>query len=85
MGRKCQWLPMINQTGNETIYNTKVIKSNLSDYNDAYILVRSDFTVVAGLTTQIAFPNCTPFINCITKIDGATIDDAEVLDLVMPM
>ena len=28
---------------------------------------------------------CAPFTKCITKIDGATIDDAEYLDLVMPM
>ena len=26
--------------GNEIIYNTEVLKSNLCDYNDAYILVR---------------------------------------------
>ena len=29
--------------------------------------------------------NCALFIICITKIDGTTIDDAEDLDLVMPM
>ena len=27
----------------------------------------------------------TPLTNCITKIDGSTTDDAEDLDLVMPM
>ena len=31
------------------------------------------------------FKNCTPFINCITKINGAAIDDAEGLDLVIPL
>ena len=31
------------------------------------------------------FKNCAPFTKRITKIDGATIDDAENLDLVMPM
>ena len=35
--------------------------------------------------TQVAFKNCVPFTNCITKIDGTTIDDAEDLDQVMPM
>ena len=33
----------------------------------------------------MAFKNCVSFINCITKIDGTTIDDAEDLDLVMSM
>ena len=32
-----------------------------------------------------AFKNCVPFIMCITKIDGTTIDDAKDLNLVMPM
>ena len=31
------------------------------------------------------FKNCAPFTTCITKTDGATIDDAEDLDLVVPM
>ena len=71
--------------GNEIIYNTEVLKSNLCDYNDAYILVRGDITVVAAPATQVAFKNCAPFTKCITKIDGTTIDDAKDLDLVMPM
>ena len=31
--------------GNETIYNTKVQKYNLCEYNDAYILVRDNITI----------------------------------------
>ena len=71
--------------GNEIIYNTEVLKSNLCDYNDAYILVRMDIIVTVAPATQVAFKNCAPFTKCITKIDGTTIDDAEDLDLVMPM
>ena len=33
----------------------------------------------------VAFEHWVPFAWCITKVDGATIDDAENLDLVMPM
>ena len=36
-------------TSNEITYNTEILKSNLCDYNDAYILVRSFFTVVAAV------------------------------------
>ena len=38
--------------------------------------------------TQVAFKNCASFRSfseCITKIDGTTIDDAEYEDLVMLM
>ena len=71
--------------GNEIIYDTEVLKSNLCDYNDAYILVRMDIIVTVAPATQVAFKNCAPFTKCITKIDGTTIDDAEDLDLVIPM
>ena len=71
---------------NEIIYNTEVLKSIICDYNDSYVLVRSDI-IVAGrnLATGIAFKNWASFTKCITKIDETTIDDAEDLELVMPM
>ena len=71
--------------GNEVIYSTEVLKSNLCDYNDPYILVRGDITIVGHKVTQEAFKNCAPFTKCITKSDGKTIDDAKYLDLVMAM
>ena len=70
---------------NEVTYNTGVLKSNLCNYNDAYILERDDITVTAAAATQVEFKNCTPFTKRITKIDGTTIDDAEDLDLTLAM
>ena len=32
--------------GNEMILSTEVLKSTLCDYNDAYILVRGDITII---------------------------------------
>ena len=56
------------------------------NYNDAYILVRSDISIAGhNLVTEVAFKNCAPFTKCMIKIDGTTIDDAEDLDLVMLM
>ena len=66
---------------NKTTYNTKKLKSNLCDYNDAYILATGDITVLAVPAAQEAFKNCAPFTKCITKIDGTTIDHAANLDL----
>ena len=34
---------------------------------------------------KLVFKNNAPFINCITKINGTKIDNAEDLDVVMPM
>ena len=34
---------------------------------------------------SVAFKNNAPFINCISKIDGVQIDNAEDLDVVIPM
>ena len=70
---------------NEIIYNTEVLKSIFCDYNGAYILVKGVITLTAAPATQISFKNCSPFTKYITKIDGTTIDDAEELDLVMPI
>ena len=72
-------------TANKIVYNTEVLKSNLCDYNNPYVLVRGKITVTAALETQLSSKNCAKFTKCITKIDGTTIDDAENLDLVMPM
>ena len=44
-----------------------------------------DITVRAAPDTQVAFENCAPFSKYIIKIDETTIDDAENLNLVMPM
>ena len=70
---------------NEITYNTEVLKSSLCDYSDAYILVIDIITVKGHQATQVAFKNCAPFTKFITQIDETTIDDAEDLDLIMPM
>ena len=71
--------------GNEIIYNTEVLKSNLCDYNNTYILVRGDITVMAAPATQVSFKTFAPFTKCITEIVGKTINDAQDLDLGTPM
>ena len=82
----CQWsIKWSYDEGNEVIYNTEVLKYNLCDYNDAYILVRRDITVTSARATQVSFKNCELLTKCITKIDETTIDDSEDSDLVMPM
>ena len=51
---------------NEMFYTTEVLKSNLCDYNDAYILKRDDI-ISNGYSQpiQVAIETFAPFINCI--------------------
>ena len=71
--------------GNKIFYNTKVLKPNLCDCNNGYILVKGDINVTAASTTQVSVKHRAPLTKCIKKIDEATLDDAEDLDLVMLM
>ena len=71
-------------------YDTRVLKPNLCDYADAYILV--DGTIRAeeanaanGAATRLALKNCAPFTECNLEINDEHVDVAENLDIVMPM
>ena len=44
--------------GSVIIYNAEVLKSNLCDYNDAYILVRDNITLIGHRVTRAAFKSC---------------------------
>ena len=47
---------------NGIIYNTKVLKSTLCDYSDAYVSVKGIITITAASETQVTFRNCAAFI-----------------------
>ena len=47
--------------------------------------MRGNATTLTGLVTQVAFTNYALFTKCIKEIDGTTINDAEDLDLVLPV
>ena len=65
-------------------YETKVIKSNLCDYSDAYILVTGDIQNKPA-NSIVAFKNCAPFRTCDVTINDEHVEKAEDLDIVMPM
>ena len=67
-----------------------MLRSDLCYFNDAYIVVKGDITLegdndVNKRNENLAFKNNAPLINCISKINGVKIDNAEDLDVVMPM
>ena len=90
-----KWVEVYDQSGGNYNVNkeirikTSMLRSDLCDYSDAYIVVKGDITVTepdnAKRNKSVAFKNNAPFINCISKINGIKIDNAEDLDVVMPM
>ena len=41
--------------------------------------------IIRHHVTEVAFKNCAKFTNCVTNIDGTTVDDAEDLHFVTSM
>ena len=65
---------------------TSLLESSLCDYSDAYVLVTGNIAVVgANNNTKVAFKNCAPFRKCRTEINETFIDEAEHINIAMPM
>ena len=71
-----------------------MLRCNLCDFADAYILVNGRITITgaqdnpaARLTDErykgVIFKNCAPFVNCLKRINKAEIDNAKDIDIVM--
>ena len=69
-------------------FKTSMIRSNLCDYSDAYILAKEILTVtdmaaagavVNNTNKQVILKNCAPFTDFITEITNTQVDDAEKL------
>ena len=78
----------------EIRFKASTLRSDLCDYSDAYVVVKGTISLTnLGSRTNIgdkknrplALKNNVPFISCISKINGELIENAEVLDIVMPM
>ena len=78
-------------------FKTPMLRSNLCDYSDSYILVKGTSTVTApGVNNDannirdkrnrpLILKNNAPFVSCMTKINNEFIEDADDLDIAMPM
>ena len=67
-----------------------ILKPNLYDYAEAYILFDGIIRAVAAnaagaAAVRLALKNCAPFTKCNLEINDKHIDTAENLDIVMPM
>ena len=77
-------------------FKIAMLKSSLYDYSDAYIVVKGRITITgAGGHTaarqaneknkRVIFKNCASFINCNSEINNTEIDNANGVDIVMPI
>ena len=78
-------------------FETPMLRSNLCDYSDAYILVKGTITITApGVNNnandirdkrnrRLILKDNAPFVSCITRINGELIEDADDLDIAMSM
>ena len=73
-----------------------MLRSNLCDYADSYILLKGTITITAEGADAAAeraderdkgvtFKKCAPFTKCISRINNTDIDNPHDIDTVMPM
>ena len=94
-----KWVDVHDQSGdandryksNKPIrFKTSMLRSDLCNFINAYIVVKGEITVAgesnsSGKNRPLAFRNNAPFIGCISKINNMFIDNAEDLDVRIPM
>ena len=74
-------------------FKTSMLRSDLCDFSDAHIVVKGNITLTKAENRHfvdmknrfLAFKSNAPFTNCISEINNVLINNAEDLDVVMPM
>ena len=86
-----KWIEVHNQSGetyntNKQIrFKTSMLRSDLCDFSDAYIVVKGIVIVSADerdrdeMNRQVRLKNNAPFISCFSKINGLLVENAEDL------
>ena len=85
-----------NYANSDIRYKTTMLRSNLCDYADSYIIVKGTITITGAgddaaarqadeRDKGVTFKNCAPFTKCISRINNTNIDNVHDIDIVMPM
>ena len=83
-------------TSNDIKFKTTMLRSNLCDYADAYILLKGTITITGAGNDDVTkraderdkgvtFKNCASFTKCISRINNTDIDNAQDIHIVMLM
>ena len=81
-------------TSNDIKFKTTLLRSNLCDYADAYILVKGTITITGAGNDNAAkrldernkgavFKNYASFTKCISRINNTGIDNAQDINILM--
>ena len=73
-----------------------MLRSNLCNYADAYVLVNGRVAITGTENDDVAkwldkrnkgviFKSCAPFTKCISRINNRDMDNSQDIDIVMPM
>ena len=85
-----------NYANRDIRFKNTMLRSNLCDYADSYILVKGTITITGEGGNAAAeraderdkgviFKNCAPFPKCISRRNNTDIDNAHDIDIAMPM
>ena len=78
-----------NSVNKNIRFKSSMLRSDLCDYGNAYIVVKETITVEGDndekRNKKLTFKNNAPFRSCISKINNTFIDSAEDIDIVTPM
>ena len=71
-------------------FNTPILRSDLCDYSDAYIVVKGTITAAGTADAnkrnkKLNLKNIAPFRSCLPKINNTFVDNAKDLTIVLPM
>ena len=90
-----KWIEVYDQSekncnaNKEIRIETPMLRLDSCDFSDTHIVVKGTISVSnpnnAKRNKSVAFKNNAQFINCISKINGVQIENAEDLDVVMPI
>ena len=83
-------------TSNDIKFKTTMLRSNLCDYADAYIIVKGTITITGAGADDAAkrldernkgiiFKNCVPFTKCISRTNNTDINYVQDIDILTPM
>ena len=98
--RTMNWLEINDESkesykaGSDINFKTTMLRSNLCDYADAYLLVKGTITITGEeddaaakqldqRNKDVIFKNCAPFTKWTSRIKNTEIDNAQDIDIVM--
>ena len=81
-----KWYIIDSETKGNYLHENKIKFLTNSLESDAYILVAGNIAVEgADNNAKVSFENCAPFRKCRTEIKETFIDEAEHINITMPM